>query len=137
MALTGEDLGRLSPKAARQAVDKLRLLQGKKAGREEQELFRRQRQLVILQERGRIRELRVHPQFTLRDAYETPDGKRVPAIRHTAAFSYERPTAPDCTGEVHWLLTVEDMRGPGTKTREYDLRRRLLKERYGVEIREV
>jgi len=111
VALTGEDLGRLSPKAARQAVDKLRLLQGKKADREEQELFQRQRQLMTLQERGRIRELRVHPQFTLRDAYETPDGKRVPAIRHTAAFSYERPTEPDCTGTVHWLPVVEDRRG--------------------------
>ena len=43
----------------------------------------------------------------------------VRAIRYRADFSYERATAPDCQGMVHWLPVVEDVKSEATKTRVY------------------
>ena len=70
-------------------------------------------------------------------AYTTLEGVRVRAIRYRADFSYERATEPDCCGEVHWLLVVEDVKSEATKTRVYAIKRKLMRERLGIDVREV
>lgn len=98
---------------------------------------RRYDELVAMLQAGQIRELKLQPQFTIQEAFTTPEGRRVRAIRYQADFSYERPTAPDVTGEVHWLKVVEDVKSRATKTRVYEIKKKLLQEKFGIEIREV
>ena len=98
---------------------------------------RRYDELMAMLRANQIRELKLQPQFTIQEAYTTPEGVRVRAIRYQADFSYERPTEPDCTGEVHWLRVVEDVKSRATKTRVYEIKKKLLREKLGVEIREV
>lgn len=86
---------------------------------------------------GKIRELKLQPQFTLQEAFTTPEGKRVRAIRYQADFSYERPTAPDATGEIYWLPVVEDVKSEATKTRVYAIKKKLMREKFGIDIVEV
>ena len=98
---------------------------------------RRYDELIAMLRAGEIRELKLQPQFTIQEAYTTPEGRRVRAIRYQADFSYERPTAPDCTGTVHWLPVVEDVKSRATRTRVYEIKKKLLQEKFGIEIREV
>ena len=98
---------------------------------------RRYDELVAMLQAGQIRELKLQPQFTIQEAFTTPEGRRVRAIRYQADFSYERPTAPDVTGEIHWLKVVEDVKSRATKTRVYEIKKKLLQEKFGIEIREV
>lgn len=98
---------------------------------------RRYDELIAMLRAGEIRELKLQPQFTIQEAYTTPEGRRVRAIRYQADFSYERPTAPDCTGTVHWLPVVEDVKSRVTRTRVYEIKKKLLQEKFGIEIREV
>lgn len=65
---------------------------------------RRYDELMAMLRAGQIRDLKLQPQFTIQEAYTTPEGQRVRAIRYQADFSYERATEPDCNGEIHWLL---------------------------------
>ena len=98
---------------------------------------RRYDELVILLAAGKIRDLKLQPEFTLQEAYTTLEGVRVRAIRYRADFSYERATEPDCCGEVHWLPVVEDVKSEATKTRVYAIKRKLMHERLGIDVREV
>lgn len=88
---------------------------------------RRYDELMLMLKAGTIRDLRLQPQFTLQEAYTTPEGKRVRAIRYQADFSY-------VTGDG---LVVEDVKSKATKTREYGIKKKLLLERFGIEITEV
>ena len=95
-------------------------------------------ELSTLLRAGKIRELKLQPQFTLQESYVTPKGERVRSIRYVADFSYERPTEPDSTGRVYWIPVVEDVKGGNaTKTAQYKLKRKLFTEKYGFEITEV
>lgn len=94
-------------------------------------------ELALLLRAGKIRDLKLQPQFTLQESYISSDGERVMAIRYTADFSYERPTQPDRNGEVWWVKVVEDVKSRASKTEAYEIRRRLLQERFGVTLREV
>ena len=98
---------------------------------------RRYDELVLLLTAGKIRELKLQPEYTLQEAYTTLEGVRVRAIRYRADFSYERATEPDCCGEVHWLRVVEDVKSEATKTRVYAIKRKLMHERLGIDVREV
>ena len=40
-------------------------------------------------------------------------------------------------GEVHWLRVVEDVKSEATKTRVYAIKRKLMRERLGIDVREV
>lgn len=93
--------------------------------------------LMLLSQAGAIRGLKLQPQFTLQESYVTPEGERVRAIRYIADFAYERKTAPDCNGTVYWLAVVEDVKSPATKTPQYELKRKLLREKLGISIVEV
>ena len=84
---------------------------------------RRYDELMAMLRAGQIRDLKLQPQFTIQEAYTTPEGQRVRAIRYQADFSYERATEPDCNGEIHWLRVVEDVKSRATKTRVYEDRK--------------
>ena len=98
---------------------------------------RRYDELMVLLRAGKIRNLRLQAQYTLQESYITETGERVRAIRYVADFAYERATAPDQTGTVHWLPVVEDVKSTATKTEKYKIKAKLFRERYGFSITEV
>lgn len=98
---------------------------------------RRFDELKLLLEAGKIRDLKLQPQFTLREAYTTPEGVHVRAIRYYADFSYEERREHPALGGEFWASVVEDVKSRATKTRVYALKKKLLLERFGIEIQEV
>ena len=84
--------------------------------------------LAARQARGQIRDLRLQVDFTLQEAYTDPEGRRVRAIRYRADFTYRERDA---------RLVVEDVKSKPTRTREYLIKRKLMKERRGIDITEV
>ena len=103
---------------------------------------RRYDELAALERAGTIRELRMQVDFTLQEAYTDGEGRRARAIRYGADFSYKkRPKywtgyESQCPDDG-WILVVEDVKSRATRTKEYIMKRKLMKERFGVEIREV
>lgn len=89
---------------------------------------RRYGQLILRQQAGEIRDLRLQVDFTLQEAYTDPEGRRVRAIRYRADFTYR---------ERDGRLVVEDVKSKPTRTREYLIKRKLMKERRGIDITEV
>ena len=120
---------------------------------------RRYDTLISLQNQGQIRDLRLQVDFTLQEAYTDPEGRRVRAIRYRADFTYlERVQddfgcAPNRDVEIAtsaqnepprndkfdsaWRKVVEDVKSAATKTRVYEVKKKLLREKFGYEIREV
>lgn len=102
-------------------------------------------ELMILLKAGKIKDLKLQPQFTLQEAYTTPDGVRVRAIRYQADFSYERLVTNKYAtdGGVNyeyideWEKVVEDVKSKATKTRVYGIKKKLMLEKFGIEIREI
>lgn len=88
---------------------------------------RRYDALVVLLAAGEISDLRIQPEFTLIEAFTSPDGERVRALRYRADFSYWR------RGE----LIVEDVKSPATRTREYINKRKMMRDKFGIDVREV
>lgn len=88
---------------------------------------RRYGELMLLLKAGKIHELKLQPQFTLQEAYTTPEGNRVRAIRYQADFSYN-------TGAG---LVVEDVKSRATKTRVYGIKKKLMREKFGIEVQEI
>lgn len=110
---------------------------------------RRYRHLLTAQELGVIRDLRLQVEFTLQEAYTTAEGKRIRAIRYKADFTYKVQSAgygyeAELGSEdiEYWRslypgeLVVEDVKSKATRTKEYQIKRKLMAER-GHEIREV
>lgn len=89
---------------------------------------RRYDHLTIRQKAGEIHDLRLQVDFTLQEAYTDPEGRRVRAIRYRADFTYR---------ERDGRLVVEDVKSKPTRTREYLIKRKLMKERRGIDITEV
>lgn len=150
MGLTGADLARLGPAAQRQVLEKLG--QQTQAGErkyhnepvmvngihfDSKKEANRFMVLMSMQSRGLIRGLKLQAQYTLQESYITDTGERVRAIRYVADFAYERATEPDCTGTVHWLPVVEDVKSRATRTAKYEMKKKLLRERFGLAITEV
>ena len=150
MGLTGADLARLGPAARKQVLEKL----GREARAKERKYHNeptavngirfdsrkeanRYIELMSLQRAGKIRGLKLQEQFTLQESYVTDTGERVRAIRYVADFAYERPTEPDCTGAVLWVPVVEDVKCRATRTAKYEMKKKLLRERFGLTITEV
>lgn len=88
---------------------------------------RRYDALVVLLKSGEITDLKIQPEFTLVEAYTTPEGERVRAMRYRADFSYKQGGK----------LVVEDVKSSATRTRVYLDKRKLMRERHGIEVREV
>lgn len=83
-------------------------------------------ELMLLLKAGVISDLKLQPQFTLQEAYTTPEGERVRAVRYNADFSYWK------SGE----RIIEDVKSPATKTKVYAIKRKLMLE-HGFKITEV
>lgn len=92
-------------------------------------------ELKVLQAMGKIRNLRLQANFTLVEGYTTIEGERIKPMVYKADFTYERATEPDRNGAVYWLREVEDVKG--VKTKEYQLKKKLMQDKYGITIREV
>ena len=96
---------------------------------------RRYDKLMDWQKTGEIKDLRLQVDFTLQEAYTDTEGRRVRAIRYRADFTYLRRLMGR---EGHtWALVVEDVKSRGTRTKDYLLKRKLMKERFGIDIVEV
>ena len=120
---------------------------------------RRYDELIALERAGQIRDLRLQVDFTLQEAYTDSNGSRVRAIRYRADFTYSRPKENPCehcpSGAyrgcdgcgytrppkewkgIPWELLVEDVKSLPTRTKEYLIKRKLMKERYGIDIVEI
>uniref|UniRef100_A0AAU8B7V6 Endonuclease n=1 Tax=Dulem virus 34 TaxID=3145752 RepID=A0AAU8B7V6_9CAUD len=108
---------------------------------------RRYDQLTTLERLGQIRDLRLQVDFTLQEAYTDTEGKRVRAIRYRADFTYYEPPNRALYGShapwyaeqsgLSWVLVVEDVKSRATRTKEYLLKQKLMKERLGIDITEV
>lgn len=88
-------------------------------------------ELMLLLRAGEIRRLKLQPQFTLLESFIAENGERVRAIRYTADFSYEKKAGD------YWDVVVEDVKSTATKTKEYAMKRKLLRERFGISVEEV
>lgn len=87
---------------------------------------RRYEELMALLRLGKIRDLRLQQDFTLQEAYTTPEGRRIRAIRYRADFVYI-----DCATERR---VIEDVKG--RRTDVYMMKRKMMAQR-GYDIREV
>lgn len=85
--------------------------------------------LIERERRGEIRELRLQVDFTLQEAYTDTEGRRVRAIRYRADFTYYEGT--------QGVKVVEDVKSHATRTRDYAMKKKLLKDRFGLDITEV
>lgn len=142
----GIDPSRLSESAQRQILAKL---QGKtwkqnkyhneKAVRQmpngetrtfdSQKEAKRYDQLCLLLKIGQIRDLRLQQTFTLQEGYVTAEGDAIRPIFYKADFVYEVKFGDE------WERIVEDAKG--VKTEGYKLKKKMMKERYGITIQEV
>lgn len=152
--MTREKLERLGPAARKQIAQymgevktgKYRNLRTKVDGitYDSQKEARRFIELKHLLKAGTIRNLKLPPQFTLQESYLTPEGERVRAVRYVADFSYEaavHTAAQDGKGNLkpmtYWNLVVEDVKSWETRTDQYKIKRKLMLERFGIEIEEI
>lgn len=96
--------------------------------------------------RGEIRNLRLQADFTLQEAFTDAEGVRTNAIRYRADFTYEErriPAGPsyktdyNATAAEEWPLVVEDVKSRGTRTEKYKIKRKMMKDKYRIDIREV
>lgn len=141
--MNSEDLMRLGPAAQKQIMDKMRKTSKYKAQKTRRGKLtfaskkeaERYDALMMLQKAGEIRGLKLQVRYCLQEAYTTFEGDRVKSIDYIADFVYERRTSPDSYGQRHWLPVVEDVKG--VRTREYAMKAKLFRNRYGFAIREV
>lgn len=89
--------------------------------------LKRYKELMELLAAGVISDLKLEPQFTLIEGYKKPNGERVKRMRYTADFSYIRDGK----------LVVEDVKSRPTKTTSYQIRKNMMKDKYGINIVEV
>ena len=146
------DISRFSPAARQQILEKLGREQASKAmdnpkkyhnrkctvtipGSVKQITFdsvkeaRRFGELELMKNTGKIRDLRLQVNFTLQEGFTTAAGERVRPIVYRADFVYQEPSP---TG---WRTVVEDVKG--VRTKEYSMKRKMMLEKFGVDIREV
>lgn len=129
------------------------LANGKEFKFDSQKEARRFDELLVLLQAGQIKDLKLQPEFTLREAYTDPEGWHVRPLKYRADFSYMervtpvrggqgsgRPTgAEDSWGfcAEQWRYVVEDVKSYATKTRVYEMKKQLMLEKFKIRIREV
>ena len=141
--MNSEDLMRLGPAAQKKVMEKMRKQSKYKAQKtrrgklifDSKKEAERYDALMLLQKAGEIRGLKLQVRYCLQEAYTTFEGERVKSIDYIADFVYERRTAPDNYGQRYWLPVVEDVKG--MRTRDYAMKAKLFRNRYGFAIREV
>lgn len=90
---------------------------------------RRFGELELMKNAGKIRDLRLQVNFTLQEGFTTAAGERVRPIVYRADFTYQEHTPSG------WRTIVEDVKG--VRTKEYSMKRKMMLEKFGVDIREV
>jgi hypothetical protein len=90
---------------------------------------RRYDELMLLLRAKKIRNLKLQPEYTLQEAFTTPEGERIRAIRYKADFSYDR-----YLGDGYWEHVIEDVKG--LKTQQYLMKRKMMNEK-GFTVTEV
>lgn len=84
--------------------------------------------LSCLAAAGIITQLKLQPDFTLQEAYTTPEGERIRAVRYRADFSYLKGDR----------LIVEDVKSSHTrKLSTYRVKYKLMQEKLGITISEI
>ena len=92
---------------------------------------RRFDELLVRLQTGQIQDLRLQVDFTLQEAYTDANGHRIRAIRYKADFTYLERDKKENT----WKRIVEDAKGKRTK--EYVMKKKMMKDRLGIDIVEV
>lgn len=91
-------------------------------------------ELAMLLKAGTIRDLKIQPQFTLKESYVTAEGERSAAVRYIADFSYTRYDAE----RNEWVLVVEDVKSEHTrKNKDYRIKAKMMQEIMGITVQEV
>ena len=108
---------------------------------------RRYLQLIDALRESLISDLRLQQDFTLQEAYTTPEGQRIRAIRYKADFTYSQPPNRQLYGShapyyaeqsgLPWEFVVEDVKSKATRTAKYAMKKKMLKDRFGYDITEV
>lgn len=142
------DISRFSPAAQRQILEKLgkasapreskyksyrtprTLPEGKVHTFDSKKEADRFGELLALMKSGKIRDLRLQVEFTLVEGYITVTGQRVKPMKYKADFTYEERGRDGA-----WKYIVEDAKG--VRTKEYDMKRKLMLDKYGIIIRET
>lgn len=157
MGISVTDISRMGPAAQKQILDKLRAGASKtpsptgkyhnvKAVRvmpngeehvfDSQKEARRYDELLTLLRAGKIRELKLQPQYTLQESYITAEGNRVRAIRYVADFAYKR-VVWGVEGAAPYEDVVEDVKSKATETRVYKVKKKLMQERFDISVKEI
>ena len=147
------EIARLSPAAQRQILEKLGRDQARAAMDKPTGKYHNRKCTVTLPENGKtitfdsekearrfgelrmrlrfgdIRDLRLQVNFTLQEGFTTAEGNRVRPIVYKADFTYQERTPSG------WRTVVEDVKG--VRTKEYRMKRKMMLEKFGVDIREV
>lgn len=155
MALSSKDLARLGPRAQRQLLQKLGAQQCQRQSKyhnepttvngikfDSKKEARRYEELMVMLRAGEIRNLRLQAQYTLQESFITPEGTRIRAIKYVADFAYDRRNKPnrnqpDLNEPVCWTHVVEDVKSRATKTPQYEMKKKMMYEKFRIEIREV
>ena len=122
------------------------LANGREFRFDSQKEARRFDELLVLRQAGKIKDLKLQPEFTLREAYTDPEGWHIRPMKYRADFSYmvkvsgapgsSRPTGQDDC-EEQWRYVVEDVKSYATKTRVYEMKKQKMLEKFKIRIREV
>ena len=147
------EIARLSPAAQRQILEKLGREQARAAMDKAAGKYHNRKCTVTLPQNGKsitfdsekearrfgelrmrlqfndIRDLRLQVNFTLQEGFTTAAGERVRPIVYRADFTYQELTPSG------WRTVVEDVKG--VRTKEYSMKRKMMLEKFGVDIREV
>ena len=141
-----ESGGNVRPGKYRNIRDKRTSAAGHEITFDSKKEARRYDELTARLRAGEIRDLRLQVEFTLQEAFTDADGKRTRAIRYKADFTYQErvpssgppyKTAYNATDAERWRLVVEDVKSRATKTDKYQIKRKLMKDRFGIDIQEV
>lgn len=126
------------------------LANGREFKFDSQKEARRFDELLVLLQAGKIKDLKLQPEFTLREAYTDPEGWHIRPLKYRADFSYmEQGPVPaglykkNLTSEERgfcaeqWRYVVEDVKSYATKTRVYEMKKQMMLEKFKIRIREV
>lgn len=144
-ALPRNDSGRSEAKSKYGNRKAVRVLaNGKEFKFDSQKEARRFDELLLMQRVGKIKDLKLQPEFTLREAYTDPEGFHIRPLKYRADFSYlEKMTllrggqGSDRPTDESWRPVVEDVKSQATKTRVYEMKKQMMLEKFQIRIREV
>ena len=157
MGLSSQDLARLGPRAQKQLLQKLGAQQRQRQSKynnepttvngikfDSKKEARRYEELMVMLRAGEIKNLRLQAQYTLQESFITPEGTRIRAIKYVADFAYEQRTVMRRGGpcdpvgvEQYWKPVVEDVKSRATKTPQYEMKKKMMYEKFRIEILEV